>query len=110
MRIADVQLTLPATLIALLLGGVAHAVLKPGNRVESAFAVPVLAIGLSFWMQHPRIVPSTMVEKTRDCVLAVRLIGSRARILVSHILPHPPRQPSTVPCVKFCKRAVLAVR
>ena len=53
MRIADVQLTFPAILIALLLDGVAHALLNPANRDESAFAVLVLSIGLSFWCNTP---------------------------------------------------------
>jgi peptide/nickel transport system permease protein len=90
MRIADVQLTFPAILIALLLDGVAHAVLKAQSRDESAFAVLVVAIGLSFWVQYARTArASTMVEKNRDYVLAARLIGlSHARILISHILPN----------------------
>ena len=90
MRVADVQLTFPAILIALLLDGVAHALLKPANRDESAFAVLVLSIGLSFWVQYARTErASTMVEKNRDYVLAARLIGlSHTRILFSHILPN----------------------
>ncbi len=90
MRIADVQLTFPAILIALLLDGVAHAMLKAQSRDESAFAVLVVSIGLSFWVQYARTVrASTMVEKNRDYVLAARLIGlSHVRILISHILPN----------------------
>ena len=90
MRIADVQLTFPAILIALLLDGVVHAALKAQNRDASAFAVLVVAIGLSFWVQYARTVrASTMVEKNRDYVLAARLIGlSHARILLTHILPN----------------------
>jgi peptide/nickel transport system permease protein len=90
MRIADVQLTFPAILIALLLDGVAHAMLKAESRDESAFAVLVVSIGLSFWVQYARTVrASTMVEKNRDYVQAARLIGlSHARILISHILPN----------------------
>ena len=90
MRIADVQLTFPAILIALLLDGVAHAAMKPSSRDQSAFAVLVVSIGLSFWVQYARTVrASTMVEKNRDYVLAGRLIGlSHARILLSHILPN----------------------
>ena len=90
MRIADVQLTFPAILIALLLDGVAHALLKSSSRDQSAFGVLVVAIGLSFWVQYARTVrASTMVEKSRDYVLAARLIGlSHTRILFSHILPN----------------------
>src|SRR6476659_723682 len=49
MRIADVQLTFPAILIALLVNGIAKSVF--GNRLDamSTLAVLVVAIGLSFW-------------------------------------------------------------
>ena len=89
MRVADVQLTFPAILIALLLDGVAHAILQKPNREETAFLVLVVAIGLSFWVQYARTVRgSTLVEKNRDYVQAARLIGlSPARIVVRHILP-----------------------
>jgi peptide/nickel transport system permease protein len=90
MRVADVQLTFPAILIALLLDGVAQALLKGASREETAFGVLVVAIGLSFWVQYARTVRgSTMVEKNRDYIQAARLIGlSPARILFSHILPN----------------------
>ena len=88
MRIADVQLTFPAILIALLLDGVAHAVLKASHAQGSAFSVLVLAIGLSFWVQYARTVrASTLVEKNRDYVQAARLIGlGPARILARHTM------------------------
>jgi peptide/nickel transport system permease protein len=90
MRVADVQLTFPAILIALLLDGVAKALLGGANRERIAFGVLIVAIGLSFWVQYARTVRgSTMVEKGRDYVLAARLIGlSPARILMRHILPN----------------------
>src|ERR1700722_13303065 len=64
MRIADVQLTFPAILIALLVNGVAKSVF--GNRLDatSTLAVLVFAIGLSFWVQYARTVRgSVMGEK-----------------------------------------------
>lgn len=90
MRIADVQLAFPAILIALLLDGVAQALLKDSNRDRTAFVVIVVSIGLSFWVQYARTVRgSTMVEKNRDYVQAARLIGlSPTRILFRHILPN----------------------
>jgi peptide/nickel transport system permease protein len=90
MRIADVQLTFPAILIALLVDGVVQALLKGQNRDESAFGILVVSIGLSFWVQYARTVRgSTLVEKNRDYVAAARLIGlSPARILARHILPN----------------------
>jgi len=90
MRVADVQLTFPAILIALLLDGVAKALTAGANRETTAFGVLVVAIGLSFWVQYARTVRgSTMAEKGRDYVLAARLIGlSAPRILLRHILPN----------------------
>ncbi len=90
MRVADVQLTFPAILIALLLDGVAHALLPKSSRDDTAFLVLVVAIGLSFWVQYARTVRgSTLVEKNRDYVQAARLIGlSNARIAIRHILPN----------------------
>jgi peptide/nickel transport system permease protein len=90
MRVADVQLTFPAILIALLLDGVAHALVPKSSREDAAFFVLVVAIGLSFWVQYARTVRgSALVEKSRDYVQAARLIGlSPARIAVRHILPN----------------------
>ena len=90
MRIADIQLTFPAILIALLVDGIVHALLKNGNREDTAFGVMVLSIGLSFWVQYARTVRgSTMVERNKDYVQAARLIGlPSAEILWRHVLPN----------------------
>jgi len=90
MRIADVQLTFPAILIALLIDGTVQAV-SGGQRNEATMLwVLVVSIGLSFWVQYARTVRgSTMVEKSKDYVLAARLIGIHpALILWRHILPN----------------------
>jgi peptide/nickel transport system permease protein len=90
MRIADVQLTFPAILIALLINGVAKSVF--GNRLDpmSTLAVLVVAIGLSFWVQYARTVRgSVMVEKSKDYVAAAQLIGLPAPvIMLRHVLPN----------------------
>jgi peptide/nickel transport system permease protein len=90
MRIADVQLTFPAILIALLVNGVAKSVF--GNRLDamSTLAVLVFAIGLSFWVQYARTVRgSVMVEKSKDYVAAAQLIGlPAAKIMLRHVLPN----------------------
>jgi peptide/nickel transport system permease protein len=90
MRIADVQLTFPAILIALLINGVAKSVF--GNRLDavSMLAVLVFAIGLSFWVQYARTVRgSVMVEKNKDYVAAAQLIGLPAPvIMLRHVLPN----------------------
>jgi peptide/nickel transport system permease protein len=90
MRIADVQLSFPAILIALLIDGVARVTL-PADRHDS-IAIPVLivSIGLSTWVNYARTVRgSTMVEKGKEYVQAARVIGRRPlAILLSHVLPN----------------------
>ncbi|QIO35366.1 ABC transporter permease [Bradyrhizobium sp. 1(2017)] len=90
MRIADVQLTFPAILIALLVNGIAKSIL--GNRLDatSMLAVLVISIGLSFWVGYARTVRSSvMVEKNKDYVAAAQLIGLPApTIMLRHVLPN----------------------
>jgi peptide/nickel transport system permease protein len=90
MRMADVQLTCPAILIALLINGVAKSAF--GNRLEatSMLAVLVLSIGVSFWVQYARTVRgSVLVEKNKDYVAAAQLIGLPAPvIMLRHVLPN----------------------
>jgi len=90
MRIADVQLTFPAILIALLIDGTGRALFGEHRNETLEFWVLVLSIGLSFWVQYARTVRgSTMVEKSKDYVLAARLIGIHpAKILFRHVLPN----------------------
>jgi peptide/nickel transport system permease protein len=90
MRVADVQLSFPAILIALLVDGVISAVLPRTMRENLELYVIIFAIGISLWPQFARTVRgSTMVERGKDYVLAARVIGlSSARIMGSHILPN----------------------
>ena len=90
MRIADVQLSFPAILIALLIDGVARVVV-PGDMHEViAFPVLVGAIALAGWPQYARTVRgSTLVEKNREYVQAARVIGiSSPVIMFRHVLPN----------------------
>ena len=90
MRIADVQLSFPAILIALLIDGVTRTALP--REVHDALAVPILvfAIAASFWVQYARTVRGlVLVERSREYVLAARVIGvDTGRILFTHILPN----------------------
>jgi peptide/nickel transport system permease protein len=90
MRIADVQLTFPAILIALLVDGVVKSVL--GGQLDGATTLSVLvfSIGLSFWVQYARTVRgSVMVEKNKDYIAAARLIGLPAPVIMfRHVLPN----------------------
>ena len=90
MRIADVQLSFPAILIALLIDGVARVALPRESQDSAAFAVLVLAIAASNWVQYARTVRgSTLVEKNREYVQAARVIGvSDFRIMRRHLLPN----------------------
>lgn len=90
MRIADIQLTFPAILIALLIDGSLRGALGGINREESAFYVLVLSIGLSFWVQYARTVrSSTLIEKNKEYVQAARLIGLHPiKIMARHVLPN----------------------
>ena len=90
MRIADVQLSFPAILIALLIDGVARGLLPRDLHTEIALYVLVFAIGISGWVQYARTVRgATLVERNKEYVQAARLIGmGPLRILRHHILPN----------------------
>ena len=90
MRVADVQLSFPAILIALLIDGVARAVLPRDIHSDVAPFVLVFAITAANWVQYARTVRgSTMVEKSREYVQAARVIGiSPLRIMRRHLLPN----------------------
>jgi peptide/nickel transport system permease protein len=90
MRIADIQLTFPAILIALMVDGVVRAALPRGLHDRMQLYVLVFAIGIARWPQFARTVRgSTLVERSRDYVMAARVIGLPAwRIMASHILPN----------------------
>jgi peptide/nickel transport system permease protein len=90
MRIADVQLTFPAILVAMLIFGVAKGITPPEYRNDVAIWVLIIAIGLSDWVQFARVVRgATLVEKSKEYVQAARLIGrSPMAIMIRHILPN----------------------
>ena len=90
MRVADVQLTFPAILVAMLIFGVAKGFTPVEYRDQMAIWVLILAIGLSDWVQFARVVRgATLVEKNKEYVQAARLIGrSGPAIMLRHILPN----------------------
>ena len=90
MRVADVQLSFPAILIALLINGVARAVLPRGMHDDVAVFVLIAAIALANWVQYARTVRgSTMVEKGKEYVQAARVVGvSPLGIMRRHLLPN----------------------
>ncbi len=90
MRVADIQLSFPAILIALLIDGVARTLLPRDMHDEVAIYVLVFAIGVSGWVQYARTVRgSTMVEKNKEYVQAAHVMGiPPALIMLRHVLPN----------------------
>jgi len=90
MRVADVQLSFPAILIALLIDGVARSLLPRDVQGEIAIYVLIAAIALSAWVQYARTVRgSTLVERNKEYIQAARITGVHpARIVWGHLLPN----------------------
>ncbi len=90
MRVADIQLSFPAILIALLIDGVARVALPRGSHDEVVVYVLILAIAASGWVGYARTVRgSTLVERNKEYVQAARVIGRHPLgIMFSHVLPN----------------------
>lgn len=90
MRLADIQLTVPAILIALTLDGVTRVVLPKNAHDSVAVWVLVFSIGFAYWPQFARVTrATTLAEKNKDYVNAARIIGvPGARIALQHVLPN----------------------
>jgi peptide/nickel transport system permease protein len=90
MRVADVQLTFPAILTALLVDGVIGAALPKELHTDLQLYVLIFAIGISVWPGFARTIRgSTLVERNKDYVMAARVIGlSSTRVMLTHVLPN----------------------
>ena len=91
MRVADVQLSFPAILIALLIDGVARTLLPQDSHNDwMAIGVLVGSIALANWVQYARTVRgSTLIERNKEYVQAARVIGVRPiEIMLRHVLPN----------------------
>jgi len=90
MRFADVQLTIPGILVALMIDGIARGILPRALHDELAIYVVILAIGFSDWPQFARVTRgATMVEKNKEYVAAAHVIGIHPfKIMMRHILPN----------------------
>jgi peptide/nickel transport system permease protein len=90
MRIADVLVSFPTILVALLISGIARAQLSADAMLTWAPLVLIFSIAVNEWVQYARTVrASTMVEVARDYVRAAKVIGlPSGRIMGRHILPN----------------------
>lgn len=90
MRFADIQLTIPPILIALMIDGVTRTSMS--SELHEVIAIPVLivSIGIASWPQYARITRSgAMVERRKDFVAAAKIIQTpTSLILLRHILPN----------------------
>ena len=90
MRIADVQLALPAILTALLIDGIARGVLPPEMQQDLRVVVLTIAIALSLWVNFARTArASTFVQMNKEYVQSAVMQGQHPlRIMFVHILPN----------------------
>lgn len=90
MRLADVQLTIPSILIALMIDGVARTALPRELHHEIAIFVLIFAIGIADWPQFARVARSAaMVERNKDYVASAKVIGQPSWVIVlRHVLPN----------------------
>lgn len=90
MRVAEIQLTFPAVLIALLIDGVFRGIMPVYAMEELAIYIVIFSIGISSWPQYARTVrASTIVEKNKEYVEAAQVIGVHpVLIMLRHVLPN----------------------
>ena len=89
MRLCDVMLSFPASLVALLIAGVGRALL-PNAHESLAFGVLIVSISLTGRVQYARTVRgSTLVERNKEYVQAARVTGvAPLTIMRRHVLPN----------------------
>ena len=90
MRLADIQLTIPGILVALMINGVARTALPREYQDDLSLYVLVFAIGLADWPRFARVTRgSTLVERNKEYVAAARVIGiPPMTIMIRHVLPN----------------------
>lgn len=90
MRIADMLLSFPTILNALLINGIARGILPRDIQNHMAMFVIIFAICFTSWVRYARTVrASVMVEKIKGYTQAAQVIGLHPlKIMFSHILPN----------------------
>jgi len=90
MRIADVQLAIPAILVALMINGVVAITMPQDLQQDLAIYVLILAIGVSEWPRYARVVRgSVLIERRKEYVAAAQVIGIHPLpIMIHHVLPN----------------------
>jgi len=100
MRIADVQLALPAILTALLVDGVARGLMPAEAHGRLMLVVLTVAIGLSLWVDFARTArASTLVEREKEYVQAAEVMGVH-RASGSAVPGHPDQHRNRLPVLR----------
>ena len=89
-RLADLQMTIPGLIVALMLAGVIKSQMPMEMQETVMIYVVILAIGFSDWPKYARVTRSAvMIESQEDYVLAARSMGASPwYILFKHVLPN----------------------
>jgi peptide/nickel transport system permease protein len=90
MRMADIQLAIPAILVALMIDGIARILVPVHLRDVMAIYVLIVAIGISDWPRYARVTRgSALVERSKEYVAAARVIGIHPILIIfRHVLPN----------------------
>ena len=90
MRAADVQMTIPDIMMALLVNGLLRALLPRDLAAGAAATTIILAIGLANWPQYARVLRACAArERARDYVASAIVTGvGSTRIVLGHVLPN----------------------
>jgi peptide/nickel transport system permease protein len=90
MRVADIQFTFPAMLLALLIGGISQSLLSNEARAALAMPIVILALGISHWPHFARLVRgAVLVERQKDYVAAAKIVGHGPMfIMATQLLPN----------------------
>ena len=90
MRIADIQLSFPYLMVAIITSAIFQLAFGIGRYEELAVPLLIVIIGLAEWPVYARTVrASVMGEKNKEYVEAARVIGlNRRLIMFRHILPN----------------------
>lgn len=90
MRLVDMQLTIPAILVALMIDGIARAVVSGAQHEGLVIYILIFAIGISDWPRFAHLTRgAALVERHKDYVSAADAIGVRPlRIMFRHVLPN----------------------
>jgi peptide/nickel transport system permease protein len=80
MRLVDIQMSMPAILLALLLSA----------ALGSGLTTVIVVIAIVFWTNYARVVRAeTLTIKERDYVVMARVLGCKPRrLIIRHILPN----------------------